>query len=128
MDLNLPKTYISQNLLYLRKKKKITQRQLGKLLGKDYSTIGKWESNINQPSIEDTFKLSIIFGVEWKEFVLRDLSIEDNQNDEQIKKIASENGVEIIIDKNAPLTAETVVDIQKVLMKELENEKDNKNN
>ena len=128
MDFNLPKTYISQNLLYLRKKKKITQRQLGKLLGKDYSTIGKWESNINQPSIEDTFKLSIIFGVEWKEFILRDLSIEDNQYDEQIKKIASENGVEIIIDKNTPLTAETVVDIQKVLMKELENKNENKHN
>lgn len=127
MDFNLPKTYISHNLLYLRKKKKITQRQLGKLLGKDYSTIGKWESNINQPSIEDTFKLAIIFGVDWKEFVLRDLSITDNVYDEQVKKISSDNGIEIIIDKNAPLTAETVVDIQKALMKELEDEKDNKN-
>ena len=127
MDFNLPKTYISHNLLYLRKKKKITQRQLGKLLGKDYSTIGKCESNINQPSIEDTFKLAIIFGVDWKEFVLRDLSITDNVYDEQVKKISSDNGIEIIIDKNAPLTAETVVDIQKALMKELEDEKDNKN-
>ena len=62
------------------------------------------------------------------DLICKDLSIEDNQYDEQIKKIASENGVEIIIDKNAPLTAETVVDIQKVLMKELENEKENKNN
>lgn len=126
MEFNIPKTYISKNLLYLRNKKKITQRQLGKLLGKDYSTIGKWENNINQPSIEDTFKLSIIFNVDWKEFILKDLSIEDNEYDEKIKKIASNNGVEIIIDKNAPLTPQTVVDIQKILMEEMDNMEHNK--
>ncbi len=122
MNFNIPNIYIAKNISYLRKKRKMTQEQLGECLGKDYSSIGKWEKNVNQPSITDTFKLATLFDVDWREFVLTDLSISDNQYDEEIKNIATKNGVKIVIDKNAPLTAESVVEVNKILMEELDKE------
>ena len=120
--------HVIENIKYLRKKYKISQVEFAKKAGVTQATINRWEKGLISPTIDNLFSVCDSFHVNMGDLICKDLSIEDNQYDEQIKKIASENGVEIIIDKNAPLTAETVVDIQKVLMKELENEKENKNN
>lgn len=49
----------------------------------------------------------------------------NNEYDEQIKKIATENGVEISYAKEKELNAEDVLEVNKILMEELS--KDNKN-
>ena len=126
MKNNVPNIYIAKNIEYLRKSRNMTQKKLGDLLKKDYSTIGKWEKEINQPSIEDTFKIAIIFNIDWKDFILKDLSKCTNNNSQYITKTTSDNGVEIIIDKTKPITAETVVEVQKTLMDEMNDNKDNK--
>ena len=123
---NVPTIYIAKNIEYLRKTRNMTQKKLGDLLKKDYSTIGKWEKEINQPSIEDTFKMAIIFNVDWKDFILKDLSKCNNDNYQFITKITSNNSVELIIDKTKPITAETVVEVQRTLIDEMNNNKDNK--
>lgn len=117
------RTYISKNLKYLRKEKKLKQEELAKIANTTQATIARWESNQVSPTIDNLIDISLYFNIDLGKLICTDLSIKDNEYDEQIKKIASDNGVEIIIDKNAPLTAQSVVDIQKILMEELDNEK-----
>lgn len=47
----------------------------------------------------------------------------DNEYDDQIKKIATENGVEISYAKEKALNAEDVLEVNKILMEELSNNK-----
>jgi len=48
-----------------------------------------------------------------------------NEYDSQIEQLAANNGIKILIDRNAPLTAENVLEVQKILSEVLE--KQNKN-
>ncbi len=121
MHFEIPTIYVSSNIMFLRKQRNMTQEKLGSLLGKHYSSIGKWESDINQPSIEETFKLAIIFDVDWKDFVLTDLS---KKSDEQKKRIKTDGGIEVIINRDISLTARMVIDVQKKLIEELDNQEE----
>lgn len=72
----------------------MTQEELGKLLNKDYSTIGKWENGTRSPIMEDVIKISQIFNISLEKLIgdkfiynnlsevkkesLNDLSILDN--------------------------------------------------
>lgn len=73
--------FFSKNVKSLRIQKNITQEQLGKLLGKDYSTIGKWEKGTHYPVLDDAYKLSQIFGVTIEDLIGKDLSNPDMLND-----------------------------------------------
>ena len=56
----------------------------------------------------------------------RNNNISRNQYDEEIEKIALEHGGTIYIDKKEPLTANDVVEINKILMKIIDKDKNNK--
>ena len=49
---------IGSKIVELRKKKKLTQQQLGELLCVTDKTISSWELNRTEPSIEDLKKIS----------------------------------------------------------------------
>lgn len=82
------------NLKQLRIQNNMTQEELGKLLNKDYSTIGKWENGTRSPIMEDVIKISQIFNISLEKLIgdkfiynnlsevkkesLNDLSILDN--------------------------------------------------
>ena len=84
----------SHNLKQLRIQNNMTQEELGKLLNKDYSTIGKWENGTRSPIMEDVIKISQIFNISLEKLIgdkfiynnlsevkkesLNDLSILDN--------------------------------------------------
>ncbi len=53
----------SQKLYNLRKKHKISQGDLGKMLGISNRAVSKWETGISVPSTENFVRLSEIFGV-----------------------------------------------------------------
>lgn len=48
------------NLKHIRQEKGLTQEQLGKMMGKDYSTIGKWENGTRSPIMEDVIGKSFL--------------------------------------------------------------------
>jgi transcriptional regulator with XRE-family HTH domain len=56
-------------LAELRKKKGMSQEELGKLLGKTRLCIARWELGIYEPSISDLKKISSIFSVSIDELV-----------------------------------------------------------
>lgn len=85
----------ANNLKHLRIEKGYTQQELAKLLGKDYSTIGKWELGQRFPVMKDVLKISEIFNVPLETLVNNDIIYENNQdlniNKELMKKIESLN-------------------------------------
>ena len=108
--------HVIKNIKYLRTKYKLSQVEFAKKAGVTQATINRWEKGLISPTIDNLFNVCENFHISMGDLICKDLTIEDNLNVKGIKKISSGDGVEIIIDKNAKLTAETVVDIQKKLM------------
>ena len=67
------------NLKHIRQEKGLTQEQLGKLMNKDYSTIGKWENGSRSPIMEDVLKLADIFNVDIKDLIDKDYNEDSNK-------------------------------------------------
>ncbi len=61
--MNSIKEEIAKNLLYYRKKSKITQRELAVRLGVKHNTISGWESGINSVDIEMLFNICKILNI-----------------------------------------------------------------
>lgn len=124
------KKHFSTNLKFLRTKKKFTQSNLSSLLKKDYSTIGKWENNLREPTLEDIIAIAEIFEIPIGDLLCTDLreqekKIDKNDFDNDIQKIAIDNKIEIRYKKNAPLTSETATKAIKAIMDVLENQNKN---
>lgn len=62
MSENIKET-IAKNLLFYRKKSKITQKQLAEKLGVKHNAISSWENGVNSIDIDTLFKVCKIFGV-----------------------------------------------------------------
>lgn len=67
------------NLKHIRQEKGLTQEQLGKLMDKDYSTIGKWENGTRSPIMEDVIKLSDILNVDIRDLIDKDYNNSNNK-------------------------------------------------
>lgn len=57
------KEIVAKNLLFYRKKNKITQKQLAEQLGVKHNAISAWENGVNSIDIDTLFKVCKIFGV-----------------------------------------------------------------
>lgn len=62
-------TNFARNIRQLRKRDKLTQKQLAEVLCKKESTIRMWELNKNEPSLSTLVKLSKIFNVSIDEII-----------------------------------------------------------
>lgn len=72
------------NLKHIRQEKGLTQEQLGKLMNKDYSTIGKWENGTRSPIMEDVLKLSDILNVDIKDLIDKDYNENPNKTFDEL--------------------------------------------
>lgn len=57
------KEIVAKNLLFYRKKNKITQKELAEQLGVKHNAISSWENGVNSIDIDTLFKVCKIFGV-----------------------------------------------------------------
>lgn len=57
------KEIIAKNLLFYRKKNKITQKELAEKLGVKHNAISSWENGVNSIDIDTLFRICQIFGV-----------------------------------------------------------------
>ena len=62
MGENIKET-VAKNLLYYRKKNKITQKDLATQLGVKHNAISSWENGVNSIDIDTLFKVCKIFGI-----------------------------------------------------------------
>lgn len=65
--------YTNSNVKFLREAKKISQNKLASDLKIDQSTLGKWENNTRQITLEWSIKIAQYFKITLNDFVLKDL-------------------------------------------------------
>lgn len=62
MSENIKET-VAKNLMYYRKKNKITQKELAEQLGVKHNAISSWENGVNSIDIDTLFRVCQIFGI-----------------------------------------------------------------
>lgn len=53
---------IGSRIMYMRKMKKLTQTELGDMLGVSYMTVRRWETGKSKPKLDEIKKMANIFG------------------------------------------------------------------
>lgn len=106
------------NLKHIRQEKGLTQEQLGKIMNKDYSTIGKWENGSRSPSMEDVIKLSDIFNINIKDLIEQNYQPDNKPFDE----------LEVLFSKHKDKLSDSDKTIIKTIIEERIKEIDNQNN
>lgn len=75
-------SYLSRNIKYLRQTYKLTQEDIGKIVGKGRTLISAWESDDRSITTEDIIKLSNHFNISMDMLVGKDLSLNDKDDDQ----------------------------------------------
>lgn len=124
-------TIIGKNIRYLRKNKKLSQVQLGEVVGKSESTIQMWETGFRSPTMASVKKLSDFFEVDMNEFVEVDFQNSKNSDDYNINidylsknypnlvdlynEIHSNDQLVILFDKAKKLEPEDLAHVLKII-------------
>lgn len=106
---------ISKNIRYLRKKNKLSQPELGGLIGKSESAIQMWESSRRTPTMDTINKLSEIFQVDINTLVNGDLEAEQNNIvGNTISNLRNKHGLSVdLLAKKLNIGRNTVIDWEK---------------
>jgi transcriptional regulator with XRE-family HTH domain len=121
------------NLKHLRIQSGMTQEELAKKLGKDYSTIGKWELGQRSPIMTDVIRISQLFNVSLEKLMCGSFT----HNNENVTNSLNNNKKEInfleqyqlLFDKDDKLTEEQkkfFMDYIEEKHKEIDNEEEKK--
>jgi transcriptional regulator with XRE-family HTH domain len=86
----MKKYCFGDNLIYLRKMYKLSQTQLGVIVGKTHSAISNWERGTREPSDADVQAFCEHFGLSPADLMYRRL-------DEQVKATPAEREEELIL-------------------------------
>lgn len=82
--------YFANNLKYLRKMYKLSQGQMGEIVGKTHTAISNWERETREPSDADIQALCQHFGLFPSDLMYRKL-------DEQVKATPAENENDLVL-------------------------------
>lgn len=85
--------HFGKNIKHLRKKKKLTQGELGEAIGMTYSQVGAYEIGRSTPSFEALLKIAQLFNVSIDELVFRDMETEGIGNREPHQPVDEEKEV-----------------------------------
>lgn len=121
------KTFFKDNIKFLRKKYKLSQNDIAKIVNKERSLIGHWENGSRSVTLEDIIKLSGYFNITIEQLIGVDLSNQtihlENKEEKELKQFVLNYGVKLVIDKTSPLCAETALkiqnEIQQILLEEI---------
>jgi transcriptional regulator with XRE-family HTH domain len=75
--------YIHKNIKHLRRSVKMTQEELAERLGKTYTAVGSYENKKTSPPIPVILELCKIFKVDIRDFITKDLEVEEYQSTEE---------------------------------------------
>ena len=68
----LTMNYFAKNLRFIRKQSRITQQELALHVNKGQTTVGNWENEISEPSMDELIIVSNYFGISIADFLLED--------------------------------------------------------
>ena len=105
---------VGTQIMYNRKLKKLTQEDLGDLLGVSYMTIRRWETGKSSPDISELQKISQVLGVPINELLGNDTSSSAVSPAQDKSNVASlrNTGYSLVYERNGermelPPTAES---------------------
>lgn len=107
--------FFANNLKHLRVQSGMTQLELANKLGKDYSTIGKWELGQRNPVTLDLLKLADIFNVSERDLVQKNLAFNEPKEFDEL---------ELLFDKNKNILTESDKAVIKTIIEERKKEID----
>jgi len=113
--------YFSKNLKYLREQKDISKNKLSEMVGVNQTTIGRWETNEINPSIDNVEEVAKALNVELPDLLIKDLTIEENKNIFNQRQVLFDKSKDLISDDDW----ET---IEFIMNKTIANYEKNKNN
>ena len=108
----------SDNLRLLRTKHRLSQKEIGDIVGLTPQSISKWENNVAEPDKESLIKLSKYFGVSI-DYLLGN-STEENQSiryDNELEKILFSKAKDLTDDEK-----KTVLNVINAIKKEFDDE------
>lgn len=116
--------YFSKNIKFLRNKKGLKQQELADKLGKNYTTIGKWETGQRSPIMLDVIKVAEFFNVDISKLINENMAITNNNSSiEQVK-----NNINNLSNKDMNnIGKETLTNMVDYYHEQTKKEKDNKN-
>ncbi len=109
------------NLKHIRQEKGLTQEQLGKMMGKDYSTIGKWENGTRSPIMEDVIRLSDILDIDIRDLIDRDYNSKNYNELDELDILFSKNK-DILTDEDKEYMKFIIEKRKKEIDKQLNND------
>lgn len=102
-EVEVMNNYFADNIRYLRKVHKLTQRQMGLKLGKSSTAIAGWEQGVRTPIVKDTMEICKAFNIDFNDLIYTDLSMHpevvDNHLNEMIdlyKRLSADQQTAII--------------------------------
>jgi transcriptional regulator with XRE-family HTH domain len=79
--------YSAKNKKFLRQNNHLTQQELRNKLGKDYSTIGKWENGSRAPIMNDLFDVANYFNVSLDDLTSKNLALLEEKGERKSNNI-----------------------------------------
>lgn len=67
--------HFADNIKFIRKANKLTQKEMAAKLGKAPTTVACWEQGVRTPIVRDALEICRIFGVEVEDLLDTDLSL-----------------------------------------------------
>lgn len=110
--------YFSSNLKHLRNLSEMTQLELANKMGKDYSTIGKWELGQRNPIMEDMLKLSDLFNINVQDLVEKDLRFQNEKTFDELEVLFNKHK-NILTDSDKAVIKTIIEERKKEIDKEL---------
>ena len=110
---------IGLKLRFIRKKHNHSQEKLADYIEVTPQTISRYENGTRNINIETLWKIAELYQIPISYFFPKE---ETNKFDEQVKMLETDD-IKIEIVKNKPLTAESFVAINSILLEELKNHK-----
>lgn len=81
----MDENYFAKNLKFMRKQKNYTQEDIAKIVQKDRSLIGHWESAKREPTLEDVMRICAFFSLPIDHFITENLSTLSKEKLEKLK-------------------------------------------
>lgn len=105
--------YFSQNLKYLREKRKLSQNRLADMIGVNQTTIARWEDDNRTPNLDNAIDVAEILNIPLPDLIGKDLRLNNAnnppitnvENHEKYKQILKEKG---LMDENENLDEESL--------------------
>lgn len=73
MEIEIPQTYLPQNIRYLRKKMSLSQEELASKVGLNRGNIASYEKGVAEPKNCNLLKLAHVFGISIVDLIEKDL-------------------------------------------------------